>query len=272
MDSVLVSHPQNPRPPVSQPMPRNPPTSLLLAATHACSPTTSPRPNTKSGSPSSAKSSCRLITQLLKPEVYQSDPLRHERDASPRRDAAVERSSCITSCCSAARTELMDLWLKVVTIMDRLMNSGQGDNLVRRFLSSNPPPELLFHFHQTNPPVSSPQALQPNNPPKGRSRLRKPQKHAPRHVQLAATSRPPSESQRSPTETPATRSPVARDVEAHQSLPTESLCRAVPGGGEEAAGAEGDERGAAEGAGRRARERRWRRRLRRRWRRRRRRS
>lgn len=27
--------------------------------------------------------------------------------------------------------ELLDLWLKIITIMDRLMNSGQGDNLVR---------------------------------------------------------------------------------------------------------------------------------------------
>lgn len=26
--------------------------------------------------------------------------------------------------------ELLDLWLKIITIMDRLMNSGQGDNLV----------------------------------------------------------------------------------------------------------------------------------------------
>jgi brefeldin A-resistance guanine nucleotide exchange factor 1 len=26
--------------------------------------------------------------------------------------------------------ELLDLWLKIVTIMDRLINSGQGDNLV----------------------------------------------------------------------------------------------------------------------------------------------
>ena len=26
--------------------------------------------------------------------------------------------------------DLLDLWLKIVTIMDRLMNSGQGDNLV----------------------------------------------------------------------------------------------------------------------------------------------
>jgi brefeldin A-resistance guanine nucleotide exchange factor 1 len=25
---------------------------------------------------------------------------------------------------------LLDLWLKIITIMDRLMNSGQGDNLV----------------------------------------------------------------------------------------------------------------------------------------------
>jgi brefeldin A-resistance guanine nucleotide exchange factor 1 len=26
--------------------------------------------------------------------------------------------------------DLLDLWLKIITIMDRLINSGQGDNLV----------------------------------------------------------------------------------------------------------------------------------------------
>jgi hypothetical protein len=35
MDSLLVPHPQNPRPPMPQPLPRDPTTSLLLAATHA---------------------------------------------------------------------------------------------------------------------------------------------------------------------------------------------------------------------------------------------
>lgn len=31
--------------------------------------------------------------------------------------------------------ELLDLWLKIITIMDRLINSGQGDNLVSQHTS-----------------------------------------------------------------------------------------------------------------------------------------
>lgn len=27
---------------------------------------------------------------------------------------------------------MLDLWLKILSIMDRLMNSGQGDNLVKK--------------------------------------------------------------------------------------------------------------------------------------------
>lgn len=29
---------------------------------------------------------------------------------------------------------MLDLWLKVIEIMDRLMNSGQGDSLVRQWV------------------------------------------------------------------------------------------------------------------------------------------
>jgi brefeldin A-resistance guanine nucleotide exchange factor 1 len=31
--------------------------------------------------------------------------------------------------------QLLDLWLKIITIMDRLINSGQGDNLVNTVCS-----------------------------------------------------------------------------------------------------------------------------------------
>lgn len=30
---------------------------------------------------------------------------------------------------------MLDLWIKIIEIMDRLMNSGQGDSLVSRHLS-----------------------------------------------------------------------------------------------------------------------------------------
>ena len=46
--------------------------------------------------------------------------------------------------------DLLDLWLKIITIMDRLINSGQGDNLVR--LSRHP---SLYSLHTNNHPGRS---------------------------------------------------------------------------------------------------------------------
>ncbi|KAF2473777.1 Sec7-domain-containing protein [Lindgomyces ingoldianus] len=69
-----------------------------------------------------------LINQLLKPEVYQSDPL----------GMSETRVRAATLLCKVFLHYLvllsewdgmLDLWLKSITIMDRLMNSGQGDNL-----------------------------------------------------------------------------------------------------------------------------------------------
>jgi brefeldin A-resistance guanine nucleotide exchange factor 1 len=73
-----------------------------------------------------------LITQLLKPEVYQSDPLGM---SETRVRAATLLSKVflhyLVLLGDMGGKELLDLWLKIVTIMDRLINSGQGDNLVR---------------------------------------------------------------------------------------------------------------------------------------------
>ncbi|ORY18311.1 hypothetical protein BCR34DRAFT_554010 [Clohesyomyces aquaticus] len=69
-----------------------------------------------------------LITQLLKPEVYQSDPM----------GMSETRVRAATLLCKVFLHYLvmlsdwdgmLDLWLKIITILDRLMNSGQGDNL-----------------------------------------------------------------------------------------------------------------------------------------------
>lgn len=72
-----------------------------------------------------------LVTQLLKPEVYQSDPLGM---SETRVRAATLLSKVflhyLVLLGDMGGKELLDLWLKVVTIMDRLINSGQGDNLV----------------------------------------------------------------------------------------------------------------------------------------------
>jgi brefeldin A-resistance guanine nucleotide exchange factor 1 len=74
-----------------------------------------------------------LITQLLKPEVYQSDPLGM---SETRVRAATLLSKVflhyLVLLGDMGGKELLDLWLKIVTIMDRLINSGQGDNLVSR--------------------------------------------------------------------------------------------------------------------------------------------
>lgn len=71
-----------------------------------------------------------LITQLLKPEVYQSDP----QGMSETRVRAATLLSKVFLHYLIMLSEgnaMLDLWLKIITIMDRLMNSGQGDNLVR---------------------------------------------------------------------------------------------------------------------------------------------
>jgi brefeldin A-resistance guanine nucleotide exchange factor 1 len=70
-----------------------------------------------------------LTTQLLKPEVYQSDPLGMS-ETRVRAAALLSKVFLHYLAMLSETDELLDLWLKIVTIMDRLMNSGQGDNLV----------------------------------------------------------------------------------------------------------------------------------------------
>ncbi|KAH8708485.1 hypothetical protein GQ44DRAFT_830770 [Phaeosphaeriaceae sp. PMI808] len=71
-----------------------------------------------------------LITQLLKPEVYQSDPLGM---SETRVRAATLLSKVFLNylvlLADMGGKELFDLWIKIISIMDRLINSGQGDNL-----------------------------------------------------------------------------------------------------------------------------------------------
>jgi brefeldin A-resistance guanine nucleotide exchange factor 1 len=70
-----------------------------------------------------------LIVRLLKPEVYSSDPV----------GMSETRVQAATLLCKIFLHHLaklsqwegmLDLWLKILDIMDRLMNSGQGDSLV----------------------------------------------------------------------------------------------------------------------------------------------
>ena len=70
-----------------------------------------------------------LISQLLKPEVYQSDPIGMNET----------RVQAATLLCKiflhylvllSEWEQMLDVWLRILAVMDRLMNSGQGDHLV----------------------------------------------------------------------------------------------------------------------------------------------
>jgi golgi-specific brefeldin A-resistance guanine nucleotide exchange factor 1 len=70
-----------------------------------------------------------LINQLLKPEVYQTDPL----GMSETRVQAAQLLCKIFLHYLVLLSEwegVLDLWVKILAIMDRLMNSGQSDTLV----------------------------------------------------------------------------------------------------------------------------------------------
>lgn len=70
-----------------------------------------------------------LILRLLKPEVFSSD-----RDGmSETRVQAASLLSKVFLQYLVVLSEwdgMLDLWVKIIEIMDRLMNSGQGDSLV----------------------------------------------------------------------------------------------------------------------------------------------
>jgi golgi-specific brefeldin A-resistance guanine nucleotide exchange factor 1 len=70
-----------------------------------------------------------LILRLLKPEVFSSD-----RDGMS--EMRVQAASLLCKVflqylvLLSEWDGMLDLWLKIIDIMDRLMNSGQGDSLV----------------------------------------------------------------------------------------------------------------------------------------------
>lgn len=70
-----------------------------------------------------------LVLRLLKPEVFSSD-----RDGMS--EMRVQSSSLLCKVFLKYLVDLsewdgmLDLWMKIIEIMDRLMNSGQGDSLV----------------------------------------------------------------------------------------------------------------------------------------------
>ena len=69
-----------------------------------------------------------LITRLLKPEVYQTDPIGMNET---RLQAAnlLCRTFLHHLPLLSQRDDLLELWLRILDVMDRLMHSGQGDSL-----------------------------------------------------------------------------------------------------------------------------------------------
>lgn len=70
-----------------------------------------------------------LVLRLLKPEIYHSDPI----------GMSETRVQAATLVCKIFlryldqlpnQTGMLNLWLKILDILDRMMNSGQGDSLV----------------------------------------------------------------------------------------------------------------------------------------------
>ncbi|OWP02220.1 hypothetical protein B2J93_5607 [Marssonina coronariae] len=76
-----------------------------------------------------------LILRLLKPEVYSSDPVGM---SETRVQAATLLSKIFLHylVLLSGWDGMLDLWLKILDIMDRLMNSGQGDSLEEAVLES----------------------------------------------------------------------------------------------------------------------------------------
>lgn len=71
-----------------------------------------------------------LIKQLLKPEVYSSD--RDGMSETRDRAASLLCKTFLQYLVLLSGWEgMLQLWLEIIGIMDRLMNSGQGDSLVR---------------------------------------------------------------------------------------------------------------------------------------------
>lgn len=70
-----------------------------------------------------------LINQLLKPEVYQTDP--HGMGETRVQAAQLLCKIFLHYLVQLSEWEgVLDLWVKILTIMDRLINSGQSDNIV----------------------------------------------------------------------------------------------------------------------------------------------
>lgn len=85
-----------------------------------------------------------LIVKLLKPEVYSSDPVGMS-------ETRVQAATLLCRIFLHYLVELaewegfLELWVRILDIMDRLMNSGQGDSLVSLISSHSLHSFLCYH-------------------------------------------------------------------------------------------------------------------------------
>jgi brefeldin A-resistance guanine nucleotide exchange factor 1 len=70
-----------------------------------------------------------LIIRLLKPEVFSSDPVGMS-ETRVQAAALLCRIFLHYLVLLSKWDGMLDLWLRIIDVMDRLMNSGQGDSLV----------------------------------------------------------------------------------------------------------------------------------------------
>ncbi|GBF64827.1 hypothetical protein TMEN_7543 [Trichophyton mentagrophytes] len=70
-----------------------------------------------------------LILELLKPEVYQSDPLGMSETRVQAATLLCKIFLHYLVLLSEWGEGMLDLWLRILDILDRMMNSGQGDSL-----------------------------------------------------------------------------------------------------------------------------------------------
>ena len=134
-----------------------------------------------------------LILRLLKPEVFSSD-----RDGMS--ETRVQAASLLCKVflqylvILSKWDGMLDLWLKLIEIMDRLMNSGQGDSLVGSYAVLCESSKLTFVVSL------------------GGGCTRKSQKRATHHVEQRLPRAAESE--------PGAGRAMERDVEAYRSLPS----------------------------------------------------
>lgn len=88
-----------------------------------------------------------LVLRLLKPEVYHSDPVGM---SETRVQAAILVCKIFLRYLDQLPNQdsMLELWLKILDILDRMINSGQGDSLVRALML------IILSTHHVQEPLT----------------------------------------------------------------------------------------------------------------------